>query len=61
MGESPSFVSDSSHQFPENDSKLENNLQKACQSHSFSYFVPINISILKVKADIWDKYHYNDR
>lgn len=61
MGESASFVSDSSHHFPEKYRKLENNLLKACQSHFFFLFCSINISILKVKADIWDKYHYNDR
>ena len=62
MGESASFVSDSSHHFPEKYRKLENNLLKACQSHFFFlFYAPINISILKVKADIWDKYHYNDR
>ena len=62
MDESASFVSDSSHHFSEKYRKLENNLQKACQSHFFFlFYVPINISILNVKADIWDKYHYNDR
>ena len=48
--------------FLKNDSKLENNLLKACQSHSFFlYLHPLNISILKIKADIRAKYHYNDR
>ena len=62
MGESASFVSDSSHHFPEKYRKLENNLLKACRSHSFLlYYSPINISILKIKADIRDKCHYNDR
>ena len=62
MGESASFVSGYSHHFPEKYRKLEKKLQKACQSHFFFlFYAPINISILKVKADIMDKYHYNDR
>ena len=40
MGESTSFVSDSSHHFPEKYRKLENNLQKACKSHFFLLFLP---------------------
>ena len=39
MGESASFVSDSSHHFPEKYRKLENNLLKACQSHSFLLYL----------------------
>ena len=62
MGESASFVSDSSHHFPEKYRKLENNLLKACQSHFFFlFYAPINISLLKVKADMIGKYHYSDR
>nr|DAU38845.1 MAG TPA: hypothetical protein [Caudoviricetes sp.] len=30
-------------------------------SFLFLIFVPINISILKVKADMIGKYHYSDR
>lgn len=37
MGESASFVSDSACHFPVKCRKIENNLQKACKSHSFSY------------------------
>ena len=39
MDESASFVSDSSHHFSEKYRKLENNLQKACQSHSFLLYL----------------------
>ena len=39
MDESASFVSDSSHHFSEKYRKLENNLLKACQSHSFLLYL----------------------
>ena len=39
MDESASFVSDSSHHFSEKYRKLENNLLKACQSHSFFLYL----------------------
>ena len=62
MGESASFVSGSSYHFPEKYRKLE---KKALESlpvpFLFVIFASVNISILKIKADIMDKYHYNDR
>ena len=39
MGESASFVSGSSHHFPEKYRKIENNLLKACQFHFFLLFL----------------------
>ena len=61
MGESASFVSGSSHHFPEKYRKLEKTLESLFVSFLFVIFVSVNISILKIKADIMDKYHYNDR
>lgn len=61
MGESASFVSGSSHHFPEKYRKLEKTLESLSVSFLFVIFVSVNISILKIKADIMDKYHYNDR
>ncbi len=39
MGESASFVSGSSHHFPEKYRKLENNLFKACLFHFFLLYL----------------------
>ena len=39
MGESASFVSGSSHHFPEKNRKLENNLFKACLFHFFLLYL----------------------
>ena len=39
MGESASFVSGSSHHFPEKFRKLENNLFKACLFHFFLLYL----------------------
>ena len=61
MGESASFVSGSSHHFPEKYRKLEKTLESLFVSFLFVIFASVNISILKIKADIMDKYHYNDR
>lgn len=61
MGESASFVSGSSHHFPEKYRKLEKTLESLSVSFLFVIFASVNISILKIKADIMDKYHYNDR
>lgn len=41
-GESASFVSDSACHFPVKCRKIENNLQKACKSHSF--LLPLHLS-----------------
>ena len=61
MGESVSFVSGSSHHFPEKYRKFEKTLESLSVSFLFVIFASVNISILKIKADIMDKYHYNDR
>lgn len=61
MGESASFVSGYSHHFPEKYRKLEKTLESLPVPFLFVIFASVNISILKIKADIMDKYHYNDR
>lgn len=61
MGESASFVSGSSHHFPEKYRKLEQTLKSLLVLFLYVIFASVNISILKIKADIMDKYHYNDR
>ena len=61
MGESASFVSDSSHHFLEKYRKLEKTLESLFVSFFYVIFASVNISILKIKADIMDKYHYNGR
>lgn len=61
MDESASFVSGSSHHFHEKYRKLEKTLESLFVSFLFVIFASVNISILKIKADIMDKYHYNDR
>jgi len=50
MGESASFVSDSSHHFPEKYRKLENNLQKACKSHFFFLFLQYKCQYIEGKG-----------
>ena len=61
MGESASFVSGSSHHFLEKYRKLEQTLKSLLVLFLYVIFASVNISILKIKADIMDKYHYNDR
>ena len=61
MGESASFVSGSSHHFPEKYRKLEKTLKSLLVLFLYVIFASVNISILKVKANMIGKYHYNDR
>ena len=49
-GESASFVSDSACHFPVKCRKIENNLQKACKSHSFLLYLHYKYQYIEDKG-----------